>query len=95
MSDLEIRLLRRLIREEIGHNFSTRNNDPIQYYETAPVDVSIYPVDTGFYVEIKVPQDESLSTYTHSFKTKDEAEIFARKYVDFVKKTLDQKDPAY
>ena len=93
MSDLEIRLLRRLIREEIGHNFSTRNNDPIQYYETAPVDVSIYPVDTGFYVEIKVPQDESLSTYTHSFKTKDEAELFARKYVDFVKKTL--IDPAY
>jgi hypothetical protein len=95
MSDLEIRLLRRLIREEIGHNFSTRNNDPIQYHETAPVDVSIYPVDTGFYVEIKVPQDESLSTYTHSFKSKDEAELFARKYVDFVKKTLDQKDPAY
>jgi hypothetical protein len=95
MSDLEIRLLRRLIREEIGHNFSTRNNDPIQYHETSPVDVSIYPVDTGFYVEIKVPQDESLSTYTHSFKTKDEADHFARNYVDFVKKTLDQKDPVY
>jgi hypothetical protein len=95
MSDTTLRLLRRLIREEIGHNFSTNNNDPIQYHEVAPVDVSIYPVDTGFNVEIKVPQDESLSTFTHTFKTKEEADHFARQYVDFVKKALDQKNPAY
>lgn len=95
MTKLKMSLLRRIIREEIGHNFSTRNNDPIQYHETAPVEVSIYPVDNGFNVEIKVPQDESLSTYSHNFSSKEEADHFARKYVDFVKKSFDQKNPSY
>ena len=93
MSDNTLRLLRQLIREEIGHNKFTKNNNPFSPFEIAPVDVSIYPVDIGFNVEVKVPQDESLSTFTHTFKTKEEADHFARKYVDFVKKTLDQKNP--
>lgn len=92
MTDNKLKLLRILIREEIGHNFSTKNNDPVQYHETVPAEVSIYPVDNGYNVEIKVPQDESLSTYSHNFRTKEEADHFARKYVDFIKKTFDQKN---
>ena len=88
-------LLRRLIREEIGHNFSTRNNDPIQYHEVVPLEVNIYPVDGGYNVEIKVPQDETLSSYTHKFPTKEEADHFSRKYVDFCKKVLDQRNHSY
>ena len=87
----ELKLLTSLIREEIGHNFSTKNNEPIQYYETAPVDLEIYPVDDGYNVEINVPDDPSLSTYTRKFATEPECHHFARQYVELVRRTLDQK----
>lgn len=86
------RLLRMLIREEIGHNFKTKDNDPYQYYETTKdVGVEIYPVQKGYNVEIQVPDHPELSTYTRTFPTEAECNLFARQYVEYVKRSIDQK----
>lgn len=84
--------LRKLIREEIGHNFKTKDNDPYQYYETSSdIQVNMYPTDKGFSVEIDVPEDSSLSTYTRTFPTEAECNLYARNYVDYARKILSQR----
>jgi hypothetical protein len=89
----DYRLLRALIREEIGHNFKTKDNDPYQYYETdSEVQVEIYPVSNGFIASITVPKDESLSAYDRLFPTEAECNLYARNYVDRVRKILASKE---
>lgn len=88
-----IQLLRSLIREEIGHNFKTKDNDPYQYYETTQdVGVEIYPSHNGYTAKITVPEDESLSSHERSFPTEAECTHFARQYVEYVRKVLDQRN---
>ena len=86
------RELRRLIREEIGHNFKTKDNDPYQYYETSSdIQVNMYPTDKGFSIEIDIPEDSSLSTHTRTFPTEAECNLYARNYVDYARKILSQR----
>lgn len=86
------RLLRMLIREEIGHNFKTKDNDPYQYYETTQdVGVEIYPTQGGFNVEITVPSDETLSSPARTFPTEVECTHFARQYVEYVRRVMQQR----
>lgn len=85
------RLLRALIREEIGHNFKTKDNDPYQYYETTKdVSVEIYPVQKGFTVEIGVPERPELNSPARIFPTEAECTLFARQYTEYVKRVMDQ-----
>lgn len=92
MSKITYSQLRKLIREEIGHNFSTKDNGPYQYYETDhDVQVEMYPVSNGFIASISVPEDESLSSYDRVFSTEAECNLYARNYVDRVRKILASK----
>lgn len=85
-------VLRALIREEIGHNFKTKDNDPYQFYETGQeVQVEMYPVSNGFVASITVPEDDSLSSYDRVFPTEAECNLYARNYVDRVRKILASK----
>lgn len=89
MSKITYLQLRKLIREEIGHNFKTKDNDPYQYHETDQrVKVEMYPVSNGFVASISVPEDESLSSYDRVFPTEAECDLYARNYVDRVRKIL-------
>lgn len=91
MSKITYSLLRKLIREEIGHNFKTKDNDPYQYYETSSdIHVNMYPTDKGFSVEIEVPKVKSLSTHTRTFPTEAECNLYARQYVDYARRVLSQ-----
>lgn len=82
------RLLRALIREEIGHNFRTRDNDPYQYWETVASDFQIYPTDDGYCVDIKIDGRPDLNSYLRVFPTEAEAEHFARQHIEYVRKAL-------
>ena len=87
-----IQLIRQLIREEIGHNFKTKDNDPYQYYETtSDVQVEIYPVQNGHRVEIIVPEFPELSSKARIFPTEAECTHYSRQYVEYVKRVMDQK----
>ena len=88
-----LKILRNLIREEIGHNFKTKDNDPYQYYETTQdVQVEIYPVQDGYRVEIGVPEAPDLSTYARTFPTEAECTHFARQYVEYIRREMQQKN---
>lgn len=92
MSKITYSQIRNLIREEIGHNFKTKDNDPYQYYETdQDVQVEMYPVSNGFVASISVPEDESLSSYDRVFPTEAECNLYSRNYVDRVRKILASK----
>ena len=52
---------KKVIKEEIGRNWQTIDNDPVQYYDVTPAVIEIYPVEGGKYeVDIEVPDDPSL-----------------------------------
>lgn len=86
-------LLRSLIREEIGHNFKTKDNDPYQYYETDQnIKVEMYPTSDGFLVSISVPEDETLSSYDRTFATEAECNLYARNYVDNIRKIITSRN---
>jgi len=84
-------LLRQLIREEIGRNYKTINNDPYQYYETFNVHYEVYPAENGYNVEISVPEDSNLNPPIRKFNDKEEAELYGRHYIEYVHRTLDQR----
>ena len=75
--------------EEIGRNWQTINNDPIQYYDVTPAVIEIYPIQDGKYeVDIEVPDDPSLSASPRQFPSQGEAEIYARNYAQFVSRVI-------
>lgn len=86
-----LRVLRLLVREEIGRNYKTTDNDPYQYYETVDVKYDVYPAGEGFNVEIDVLEDETLNPPTRKFPTREEAEIYGRQYIEYVRKVLHQR----
>ena len=82
------RILRSLIREEIGHNYKTINNDPVQYYNTAPAHFAIFPAEGGFQVELEVPGRPDLSPPTRIFKTEQEAHHYGRMWFEKIRSAL-------
>lgn len=51
----------------------------------------MYPVSNGFVASITVPEDQSLSSYDRVFPTEAECNLYARNYVDRVRKILASK----
>ncbi len=82
------RILRQLIREEIGRNYKTRNNDPVQYYDTAPAHFEVFPAEDGFQVELEVPGHPELSPPTRVFKTEQEAHHYGRTWFEKIRNAL-------
>lgn len=82
------RILRQLIREEIGRNYKTRNNDPVQYYDTAPAHFEVFPAEDGFQVELEVPGYPELSPPTRVFKTEQEAHHYGRTWFEKIRNVL-------
>ena len=93
MKKKQYELLRAIIREEIGHNFKTKDNDPYKFYETDPeIHVEMYPTENGFSVQITVPENESMSSFVRSFPTQAECDLYARNYVDRVRGILSSRN---
>lgn len=80
---------KKVVKEEIGRNWQTIDNDPVQYYDVTPAVIEIYPVEGGKYeVDIEVPDDPSLSAPVRTFPSQGEAELYARQYAEFVAKVI-------
>lgn len=83
-----ITILRQLIREEIGHNYKTRNNDPVQYYDTAPAYFEVFPAENGWQVELEVPGHPELSPPTRIFQSEQEAHHYGRSWFEKIRSSL-------
>lgn len=88
MHVLKFKILRDLIREEIGRNYKTRYNDPVQYYDTAPAYFEIFPVENGWQVELEVPGHPELSPPARVFKSEQEAHHYGRSWFEKIRSTL-------
>ena len=77
--------------ESFGRNQFSSNTNPIQYHQTAEVDVSIYPAEGKFHAQVTVPSDDDLSSPLRVFATEQEAQHFARQYTEFVAGVLNQR----
>jgi hypothetical protein len=82
MKNISIRRLRQIIREEIGRNYHTINNDPYSWQDHEGIDVEIYPSQGGYYAQVTVTFNDDLSTPLKLFPTEDEAVMFSRKSVE-------------
>jgi len=76
------KLLRELIREEIGRNYHTINNDPYSYEDYPEIDIETYPSGGGYHAKVTVKFDDSLSTPLRVFRTEEEAKNFVRKHAE-------------
>lgn len=76
--------LRRFIREEIGRNYHTLDNDPYSWKEYSDVSVEIHPhVGTEEWTaEVDCISDPSLSTGEQRFTDEQSAEHWARIMAD-------------
>ena len=85
--------LRQLIREEIGRNFQTMNNDPFSFTDFEDIDISIYPTELGdaYYVEIETT-DKQISLPIRSFPTEPEAKHYARNKSEELRRRLTALD---
>jgi hypothetical protein len=79
------RLLRQVIREEIGRNYKTLNNDPVQFYNTAEAHYETYPAEGGWRVEIEVPGRPDLSPPARLFPTEAEATPYGRLWFERIR----------
>lgn len=82
------RLLRQVIREEIGRNYKTLNNDPVQFYNTAEAYYETYPAEGGWRVEIEVPGRPDLSPPARLFPTEAEATHYGRLWFERIRSAL-------
>ena len=76
--------LRRIIREEIGRNYHTLDNDPYSWREYSDIKVEIHP-DVGterWTAEVDCLSDPSLSTGEQRFADEQSAEHWARMQAD-------------
>jgi len=85
-------ILRALIREEIGHNYRTLNNDPVQYYNTADAHYEIFPSEGGWQVELEVPGHPELSPPTRIFPSEAEATHYGRLWFEKIRSTLGSQE---
>ena len=97
-----LRLLRALIREEIGRNFHSVDTMPYSWEDYPEADIEIYPSrgDIGpgdhmmYNVKITCKFDPSLSVPLSRFKDESEAKEFARKHAENIHRAYMAKDPA-
>jgi len=80
MTQISLKRLRRLIREEIGRNYHTIDNDPYSFLDYPGIEVEIYvaPEANGWYAQVTNEFDESLDTPLRLFADEASAQSFAR-----------------
>lgn len=83
-----LKILRQVIREEIGRNYKTINNDPVQYYDTAPAYFELYPVENGWQVDLEVPGHPELSPPARVFTSEQEAQHYGRMWFERIRSSL-------
>ena len=79
MKDIE--RVRRIIREEIGRNYHTVNNDPNTWESFQDYEIESYPQENGEYT-ISVSYKGQPLVKTARFKNETECKHFARMVVD-------------
>ena len=75
---------------EFNRDFKTINNDPVHFSDVEGIEVNLYPAGIGekYQVFIDVKEDPSLSAPGRNFPNEEEANHFARQYVDYVRRVL-------
>ena len=78
------KLIRKILREEIGRNYHTIDNDPYSWEDYPDIHADIYPLANGgqWHVKVTVDFDDDLSTPARTFATEDDARNFARQHVE-------------
>jgi hypothetical protein len=85
--------LRQLIREEIGRNFQTMNNDPFSFEDYEEIAVEIYPVERGNSYQVKIETvDGTISRPLRSFATEHEAKHYARNESEYLRRVLASRE---
>ena len=82
MRRISIKALRRIIREEIGRNYHTIDNDPYSWKDHEGIEVELYPTQDGYFAKVTVDFNDNLSTDLRKFSNEEEATMFARKNVE-------------
>jgi len=86
---LKISTLRKIIREEIGRNYHTINDDPFTWKDYADIDVHVYANQKGgFDAEVKCPKKPSLNTGLQSFDDEGSADHWARMHAERMKRLI-------
>ena len=82
-----IRLLRQFIKEEIGRNMRTLNNDPYSFEDYPGINIEIYPADMGteYHLKVTCEFDDSLSQPLMTFTTEEEARSVAKRTADNIR----------
>ena len=77
-------ILRAIIREEIGRNYHTLDNDPYSYEDYPGVRIEFYPSSECSMWQAKVTCefDDTLSTPLRSFNTQEDAQHFVRQHAE-------------
>ena len=85
-----IDILRMLIREELGRDLESPRPDPLHWRDYPGVHVMITadPVGGVYIAQVKVDDDESLSTPSRRFKSENDAMFWARDKADRAYKSL-------
>lgn len=87
-------LLRKLIREEIGRDLKSPRPDPLTWQSFPNVHVMIVadPANGSYMCQIKVKDNDELSTPMRSFKSEDDAMFWARNKAEELNKKLNLTD---
>jgi len=87
-------LLRKLIREEIGRDLKSPRPDPLTWQSFPNIHVMIVadPANGSYMCQIKVKDNDELSTPMRSFKSEDDAMFWARNKAEELNKKLNLTD---
>lgn len=87
-------LLRKLIREEIGRDLKSPRPDPLTWQSFPNIHVMIVadPANGSYMCQIKVKDNDELSTPMRSFKSEDDAMFWARNKAEELNKKLNLAD---
>ncbi len=86
---LKISTLRKIIREEIGRNYHTINDEPFTWKDYADIDVYVYANQNGgFDAEVKCSKKPSLNTGIQSFDDEGAANHWARMHAERMKRLI-------
>ena len=80
------KLLRLLIKEEIGRNYHTLDNDPYSYLDYQGMEINVYADANGnkWFAQVTCLFDPKLSTSLNSFSSEIDANNFARQNAEHI-----------
>ena len=80
---LKISTLRKIIREEIGRNYRTLDNEPFTWKDYKDIEVNVYANQSdGFDSEVKCLSQPSWNTGIQSFQDEGTANHWARMHAE-------------